>query len=102
MPTYRYRCDGCGVTGDLQMVRSEARDDPWPCTRCDTGTLQRIFTPTANIFVHAHFRVLQSDVLPDKSDHAAWEARSSNSQYRPSEPKKPSLKDHLEQEFLSG
>ena len=61
--------------------------------------MRRVFTPTANVFVPTHFRHLQSQFLPPKGD-PSWEYLGRNDQMHEPREEGPTLKEHLQREFL--
>jgi len=97
MPHYLYECKSCSVIRDARRP-VDLRDEELACLECD-GPMERVFTPTAMILTPEHFRHMQSDFLPDREDKKGWENRTSNSGYRPSEPARESLHEHLDREF---
>lgn len=99
MPLYEYHCDRCTLQ-QPERRPVEMRDDKAECWVCG-GTLGRVFTPTAHIFVDEHFRHLQSDFLPDREDKKGWEARGTREwDSQRHEQKGPELKPFLEAELL--
>src|SRR5882724_7141605 len=95
MPIYTYQCESCGLTQDIR-VSVKARDRVWSCG-CG-GEARRVFTPTANIFVHDHFRVLQSDLLPEKGNKA-WEHLQTGSGSQVHTPKTESFREHFDRVY---
>ena len=78
MPRYDFICDYCQATGE--RFRSVAqRDEVEFCPSCEPGLMYRVFVPTANVVVPAHFRIEADWCLPDADDREGWDARQSGS-----------------------
>jgi putative FmdB family regulatory protein len=91
MPRYDYVCHHCGANFEARQS-VEARDAA-PCPAC-VHLARRRFLPTPYIQVPDHFKVMQSDFLPDPSDTAAWEARQRGDQRHA--PRQPRVKEAFE------
>jgi len=99
MPVYTYECFHCECRED-QARRVDRRDERTACDRCGrVKSMRRVFTPTANVFVPTHFRHLQSQFLPPKGD-PSWEYLGRNDQMHEPREEGPTLKEHLQREFL--
>lgn len=92
MPYYPYRCSGCGQKYEQYRAVQE-RDMAAGCPRCES-VLERVFVPTHNICVPAHFGVPRDWCLPDAWDNDGWDARQGNSTSHA--PKEESFTDYFE------
>lgn len=80
MPIYQFQCDFCKASGERFRTVAE-RDQREGCPHCEPcGLLHRVFVPTANIAVPAHFGMPMDWCLPDANDTAGWDARQGGSQ----------------------
>lgn len=96
MPDYDYRCRRCEAI-TTRSRRVDERDIAGWCERCCTLSAYRVFTPTANVIVPAHFRIEADWMLPDKDDTAGWEARQGGSTAHA--PRQTSFKDEFDRVY---
>jgi len=79
LPIYLFTCDSCKCVGE-RFRPVEQRDEVEFCPHCEPGLMKRVFVPTANVVVPAHFRIEANWCLPDADDTAGWDARQGGSQ----------------------
>jgi putative FmdB family regulatory protein len=97
MPVYEYACT-CGSKFERRQSFAERGDAD--CPLCGRPAMVK-FSPTSLIFVHEHFRHLQSQFFPPKGDPrwADIATKADLSQYHSPKEEGPTLKEHLQQEF---
>ena len=61
-----------------------------------SGVAVRVFQPTMNISIPAHFGLAASWCLPDKDDKGAWEGIGSGNGSQTHAPKTESFQDYFE------
>lgn len=99
MPLYEYECQFLPCQKTFEAFRKVEDRDIAACPGCGVNALRK-FTPTALVFVHEHFRHLQSAFLPDKEDKVGWENRGNCSFSHAPKPEGPTLKEHLERDLI--
>lgn len=95
MPVYVYQCWQCGKQFE-QRETVRGRDIPRACNFCPDGAAGRVFTPSANIQIPAHFRYTRGWSEPPKGDERWAQMEKDRALFGE---KAPDVKSELQGEF---